>query len=633
MPLTACLRRTLGRPTAVLLAMTCLILSAISASAVGAPSRHTHSTARSGSSEPIATTARTLPRPLRTAAKRATQADRALVSKAKALKRCLSRHQTHPKKCSTARRAVQRAGSKLAGAERTLARIARTSGKAASSSGAGGDSSRRAPNLTVSGQALTWARVARIQTYVLLRKVPGQADQYSVIRGTSVTSPPVPGVTVHYSVRTTANGSAWSTEKSITYAPAIKTTDRQAAPALAVSGQTLTWNAIAHVGTYVLATQAPGQAVQYSVVSGTSTTPPSVPGVTVRYSIRTAVNGSAWSPEVSISYPATVTTTPPPPPVSGGGSTTGFEMGIVPESMANTEPGIIQQLGAHSVRMEFEIGVPASQLASTVEGYARDGIRVVPLAGFDNTLPTSAQARNLANWAAEFGPGGSFWQGKSFPTGTAMTAIEFGNETSYTYQFSDNSTEAVAARAQTYALRLKEAYEAIHAVNPNVGILAQADDGDTGSSTWVDNMFKAVPNLASIVAGWTVHPYGPEPGWKSRIDALVAQTQAEGAPSSIPIYVTEWGLATDNGRCLSDNYGWNRCMTYQEAATALGSTVAAMRARYGSRLHAFYLYQAQDQGPSGTSTNREEYFGALQNDGASKGPYTAEVQSLESANP
>ncbi len=144
-------------------------------------------------------------------------------------------------------------------------------------------------------------------------------------------------------------------------------------------------------------------------------------------------------------------------------------------------------------------------------------------------------------------------------------------------------------------------------------------------------MFKAVPNLAGMVAGWTVHPYGPE--WQGRIDALISQTQADGAPSSIPIYITEWGLATDNGRCLSENYGLNKCMSYQEAGNTLGSTVAAMRARYGSRLHAFYLYQAQDQGPSGTSTNREEYFGALQNDGDSKGPYTAEVQSLLNANP
>jgi hypothetical protein len=618
-------RWILGRSTAVSLILSSLVLLAMSASAAAVSARHGQSSAHAKAAHPIATVARTLPRALSAAARRATQADHALVSDAKWLKRCLIRHPAHLKRCNAARQAVQRAGGRLARAERNLARIARSTDQAARSR----NPSLRAPHLTVSGQTLTWTQVAQIHTYVLLRRVPGQPDQYSVVHGTSTTPPPVPGVTVRYSVRTTAGGSAWAEERSISYPP-TETVNTQAAPKITVSGETLTWNPIATVSTYVLATQAPGKVKQYSVVSGTSTTPPAVPGASVSYSVRTAVNGSAWSPEVSISYPAAVTSPTPPP--SGGGSSSGaFEMGIVPESMGPSEPGIIHGLGGHSVRMEFEIGVSASQLAPIVEGYAREGIRVMPLVGFDKTLPTPAQARNIASWAAAFGPGGSFWQGKSLPAAAAMTTMEFGNETSYAYQFSDNSTAAVAARAQTYALRFKEAYEAVHAANPQVGILAQADDGDSGSSTWVNNMFKAVPNLAGLTAGWTIHPYGPE--WQKSIDRLISQTQAVGAPSTIPIYVTEWGLATDNGRCLSDNYGWNKCMSYQEAANALGSTVAGMTARYGTRLHAFYLYQAQDQGPSGTSTNREEYFGALQTDGSSKGPYTAEVQSLLNANP
>jgi len=281
--------------------------------------------------------------------------------------------------------------------------------------------------------------------------------------------------------------------------------------------------------------------------------------------------------------------------------------------------------------MEFEVGASPSTLAPIVEEYAKVGIRIMPLAGFEGTLPTSAQAKNLASWAAEFGPGGTFWQGKSFPAGTAMTNVEFGNETSYTYQFSDNSKEAVANRAQTYALRFKEAEEGIHAANPDVGLLAQGDSGENNGSTWVDNMFKAVPNLAQLVAGWTVHPYGTES--LRRIDEVVTQTQADGAPSTIPIYVTEWGLSTANGRCLSDNYGWNPCMTYEEAGADLASTVAAMRERFGSRLRALYLYQAQDLASSGTSTDREEHFGVLQYNGARKGAYTTEVESLLTANP
>jgi hypothetical protein len=331
-------------------------------------------------------------------------------------------------------------------------------------------------------------------------------------------------------------------------------------------------------------------------------------------------------------------TNPPPSTTTSGSQSTGsgststgpFEMGVVAGSALTYELPLIEKTGARTARMEFGIGTPASQLAPILEEYARAGIRPLLLASFHGRLPSSAEAQNLASWAAEFGPGGSLWQGKSFPAGTAVSTIEFGNETSYEYQFSDNSPSAYASRAQTYALRLKEAYEAIKKVNASVGLLGQGDDGDNGPE-WVKNMFAAVPNLGQMVAGWTVHPYGP--GWEAKINRLISQTSAAGAPSSIPIYITEWGLATDNGRCLSDNYGFNPCMTYQEAATTLQSNLAAMRAKYGSRLASFYLYEARDEAATGTSTERESYFGALQIDEASKGAYTSTVQSLLAANP
>ncbi|HEY3960418.1 MAG TPA: hypothetical protein VGL68_07900 [Solirubrobacteraceae bacterium] len=326
-----------------------------------------------------------------------------------------------------------------------------------------------------------------------------------------------------------------------------------------------------------------------------------------------------------------MTTTLPPSGSENGTAGAPFEMGLVPGSLASTEPSTIHQLGAHSVRMGYPIETPASQLAGVMEEYAKVGIRIMLLATFTGKVPTSSQAANLASWAAAYGPGGTFWQGKSFPAGTAMTDIEFGNETSYTYQFSNNSEQAIAERAQSYAVRFKEAEESIRAVAPDVGLLAQGDNGETDGSTWMDNMFKAVPNLAQLVAGWTIHPYGTES--IRRINELIAQTQAAGAPSTIPIYATEWGLSTDNARCLSENYGWNPCMSYEEAATDLATSVAAMHEHFGGRLRAIYLYQAQDLASSNSSTNREEYFGALQQNGARKGAYTTEVEALLRTNP
>jgi hypothetical protein len=445
----------------------------------------------------------------------------------------------------------------------------------------------RTPRLSVSGLSLTWIRFHRVKTYVLARKVPGQADQYSIVDGTSIVPPSVPGVIVAYSVRTNVSGSAWSAEQSISY-PAAKTTAPTPTPPVGTSGE------------------------------GGTTPPVTIPPVTTP---------PVTTPPVTIPP----VTTPLPSSSETDNASAPFEMAIVPGSLASTEPGTIHQLGAHSVRMGYPIETPASQLAGVMEEYAKVGMRIMLLATFTGKVPTSAQAANLASWAAAYGPGGTFWQGKSFPADTAMTDIEFGNETSYTYQFSDNSEEAIAERAQSYALRFKEAEESIHAVAPAVGLLAQGDNGETDGSTWVDNMFKAVPNLAQLVAGWTIHPYGIES--VRRISEMIAQTQAAGAPSTIPIYVTEWGLSTDNGRCLSENYGWNPCMSYEEAATDLATSVTAMHEHFGGRLRAIYLYQAQDLASSGSSTDREEYFGALRQDGARKGAYTTEVEALLHANP
>jgi hypothetical protein len=144
-------------------------------------------------------------------------------------------------------------------------------------------------------------------------------------------------------------------------------------------------------------------------------------------------------------------------------------------------------------------------------------------------------------------------------------------------------------------------------------------------------MFKAVPDLGSLVAGWTIHPYGPN--WATRIDSTISSTAAAGAPSTVPVWVTEWGLSSDNGLCLDDNYGWSTCMSYSTAASTLHTVLAGMRARYGSRLGAFYLYQANDQQAPGTSTGRESYFGALTSTGAAKGAYTTEVEADLAANP
>jgi hypothetical protein len=597
---------------------------------------------------PVASVARTQTRALMAAAHSERRADRRLVSDARALARC---RRAHPGHCQAQSGALQKAGRTYAASQRHLSSLARSTSSAKSSSWHG---YHELPKLTASGDTLSWNKVEGAGNYVLAYHVSGLQTEYMLVTATTYTPPAVPGASVTYSVRSANDYSGWSNQVTISYpktqqTEAVeakaeevkasepsppKTPEAVAAPQLTVSGQTLTWNAIAGTSTYVLATIVPGKADQYTEVSGTSFAPPAVPGTTVRYSLRTAVEGSAWSTEVAITFPAEKEPEPARkevPPVEESHASGPFEMGIVSGSAPLYELQFISAEGARTARVEFNIQTSAAEMESSIAAFAKDGIRVTPLAIFDGTLPTPAQAQNVATWAARFGPGGSFWQGKSYPAGTAVTKIEFGNETSYSYQYSENSTSAYATRAQTYALRFKEAAVATAAANPGVGVLAQGDPGNGSGTAWMDNMFKAVPNLGQYVAGWTVHPYGP--GWQTVMDKVVSSAAADGAPSSIPLYVTEWGLSTDNGRCLDSNYGWNTCMTYAEAATTLSSVVSAMRARYGSRLASLYLYQAHDQAATGTATGREYYFGALQSNGSPKGAYTTTVESLLHENP
>jgi hypothetical protein len=416
--------------------------------------------------------------------------------------------------------------------------------------------------------------------------------------------------------------------------------ENQAAPALSVSGQELSWTKVANVSNYVVQRRIPGQANTEGIVTGTSFTPPALTGVTASYVVRTNVNGSSWSHEVSIVYPAasktetakTETSKTAPAETtktetSSTGAASNLEIGINAGSALMYELPFISKLHGHTARLAFNITTPVSEMAPIVEAYAKAGVKPLLLACFTGYVPSATEAKDLGAWAAAFGPGGSLWKGKTMPAKTAVTDIEFGNETSYSYQFSssEDTDAGYAARAQAYGVSLKEAYGAIQSTGIKVGILAQGDLGNAGPS-WEENMFKAVPSIGSMIAGWTIHPYGPK--WESFINSMISATNAVKAPSSIPIYITEWGVSSDNGRCLSENYGWNACMTYSEAASTLSSTFAAIRAKYGARLGGFYIFQAHDQDMTGTSTDREGYFGALQANAEPKGAYTTEVESL-----
>ncbi|HWJ49542.1 MAG TPA: hypothetical protein VNR42_00900, partial [Solirubrobacteraceae bacterium] len=189
--------------------MAACLLSATAALSQAAPRHH----ASRGSRTAV------VPRALQAAASRTVRADHALVADAKSLEACLRKHGPRSSACAAEHAAVQHAGRSLAIAKRHLALVARSRARAHKASNAG---PRRAPQLSVSGTLLSWTRIERVSTYVLARRTPGQPNQYSIVHGTSTSPPPVPGVTVSYSVRTAVAGSTWSGWQHMSYpAPVV----------------------------------------------------------------------------------------------------------------------------------------------------------------------------------------------------------------------------------------------------------------------------------------------------------------------------------------------------------------------------------------------------------------------------
>ena len=138
-------------------------------------------------------------------------------------------------------------------------------------------------------------------------------------------------------------------------------------------------------------------------------------------------------------------------------------------------------------------------MRSTVDQLARAGARPLLLAGFEGRIPTEAEAQNLAV-GREFGPGGSFWAGRS------DGAWRYSRSSSATRPRMATSTATRGPTGPTRAERtvrhrFVQARAAIAMTGRDVGLLAQADDGGSGSSTWVDHMFRAVPNLGRSSTG------------------------------------------------------------------------------------------------------------------------------------
>ena len=154
------------------------------------------------------------------------------------------------------------------------------------------------------------------------------------------------------------------------------------------------------MSTYAFVRKVPGQADEYSQVSGTSITPPAAPGATASYSVRTDMEGSAWASEVSISYPV-ATPTPPVSPISPTPPTTPAPMPTRKIIGANDGAGwgstpAKTMLAGHITWNRVEIGASSNTLAASLS----DGFHVLAIVGnVDDSTPLSDI--EPSQWGAE----------------------------------------------------------------------------------------------------------------------------------------------------------------------------------------------------------------------------------------
>ncbi len=466
------------------------------------------------------------------ASRKVRAADRALVRNARALARCHALHRS----CLRRQAALQRAGARLAAAQQHLAGVASSRGGAQPHYY---ETLRRAPDVSVRGDSLSWNATAGVHAYVLERSVPGQRVQDSLVYATGVTPPPVPGQTVSYRVRTATWGSEWSTPVSISYPaptsspPPVQAGDPQAAPALTVSGETLSWQAVAGIATYVLDTKVPGRRDSYSEVSGTSYAPPAVAGTTVRYALRTAVEGSSWSSEVSISFPAapaapeTPTETSPGSPVATGSGTV---FGVDTGGWVGSLIGELSSAGIGNLRVQ-------SQAAVTVAAEAPGHIGSIVFGG-GGAIGTI----NPTTYAAEV---------LTVSTLTHPRAIEVLNEPNNPGFWSDTTNYSA------YAKLAKAVHEALQtlpaALRP--AELCSWDGGEGPSSSW-GAAIKAAGAL-NYCDGVTVHPYGGSKGQDGGALGGRRDVELAHANSGMPVYITEIGWPTAVGQpSTGDSQQW-----------------------------------------------------------------------------
>lgn len=262
-----------------------------------------------------------------------------------------------------------------------------------------------------------------------------------------------------------------------------------------------------------------------------------------------------------------------------------------------TEYPTVRSLGVSTMRDEQGPEADVTYYDSRYLQAAQYGIRFMPLLNGAGGLPAdpSAFASYVANMAARFGPGGTFWQAHPELSGTlAPQVFELWNEPDLCrFGGCDSRGHNYPDR---YARLVKASVVAGRAANPQARFLTSGGAtlyNDNGRK-WVDGMFAAVPDLGGYIDAVDTHPYGAISQIK-RIATMRATFVAHGI--SPDVWITELGYDSSSTGEAGQ-------------ASNLQQSVDALRAYPWVAAYFWFSYRDWDPGTGG--------YGLYRYDGSAK---------------
>ena len=434
---------------------------------------------------------------------------------------------------------------------------------------------------------------------------------------TLATSNPVGDYVREDAVATNASGSntVWSNAVGpIVAQPAAQS----AAPVVTVSGNTLSWTALAGIDSYKIATilnPTTTRNTTYQTVTGTSFTPPVLAGQTVNYGVEANVSGAPWAKEVTITYPTAAPAIPPAPALTVSSGTlhwtalagvSSYQLATIlnPTTTRNTTyqtvtgtsytPAVVAgQSVNYGLRANVdgapwspEVTISASTTtppssSSMVVGVNESGYGVSAasdVAGsfkldrvdIGNESANDFWTRGLAVDALFAGPYNSGGVGAIDPTSWAQNTLSTFQSECAGSATNCPSIEVLnepygswfwganamsSANEAAYAHLVVDTWTAFH---NQYGSASPKIVAAFSTDSWWQGMTAAVPNIDNYVDGVSVHPYGGTGSVASSALGDRAQVVDAHQTTGKPLWISEFGWPTAVGQpATGDSLQWS----------------------------------------------------------------------------